>query len=233
MGERPPSDRGDTGDDADASGEGGRVSETSIPRQLELLTTVARRLGTAVVVTSPSGAIEWVNEGFTRLTGYAPEAIAGRDFVELLRDPDAEPGPLAAMARAFASGGAFDEVVLCRSRDAQQRWVRIDAEPTRDAEQRITGFIAIETDVTEQRIAEGRERVTKGVGDRLLDCRSVEEAAAVVVEELVGALDVRAAQAWLVEPGMPNLRYLVGRRGKPGSERCARSRCAAPKASSR
>jgi len=48
-------------------------------RQLELLTAIASRTANGVIVTDRGGRIEWVNDGFTRLTGYeASEAGAAR-----------------------------------------------------------------------------------------------------------------------------------------------------------
>ena len=183
-----------------------------VARRLELLAAVARRTGIAIVVTDAAARIEWVNEGFTRLTGYPFEEALGRRPKDLLQGPDTDPDTRAVMSAAIAAGAPFDVVVLNHDRAQRQYWVRIEAEPTRDAGGAVNGYIALETDVTGQRIAEGREQVSKRIDDQLLSCGSVDAAARIVVQELVRTLDVRAAQAWIVEPGMPLLRYLVGAR---------------------
>lgn len=181
-----------------------------VARQLELLAAVARRTGNAVIVTDPQQRIEWVNDGFCRLTGYTPADVVGRRPGEVLQGPDTDPAVRAQMAAAVAAELPFDVVVLNYGKDGHQYWVRIEAEPTRDAAGALTGYIAIETDVTEARIAAWRDTLTRRVGEQLLTCASVDHAALIVVEELVSMHDIRAAAAWTVEPGRPTLRFVAG-----------------------
>lgn len=201
-------------------GDGTTTTEpgNDVTRQLELLAAVARRTGNAVIVTDPAQRIEWVNEGFTRLTGYTLAEVIGRRPGEMLQGPDTDPATRAYMAAAIAQERPFDAVVLNYGSSGGQYWVRIEAEPTRDEAGRLTGYIAIETDVTEQRVTAWRERLTKHVGDRLLACDTVEGAAKVVVDALVDSYDVRAAAAWVVDPGRPTLRYVAGAIAGPECE---------------
>ena len=179
-------------------------------RQLELLTAIARRTGNAVIVTDPTGRIEWVNEGFTRLTGLLPDEVRGRRPGDLLQGPDTDRATRAEMAAAIALGVSFDVVVLNYAKSGRQYWVRIEAEPTRDETGALTGYVALETDVTAQRIAEARDGVLKRIGDRLLTCDAIERAAELVVDELSRTLDLRAVQVWRVVPGQPHLHYVAG-----------------------
>jgi PAS domain S-box-containing protein len=179
-------------------------------RQLELLTAIASRTGNGVIVTDRAGRIEWVNAGFTRLTGYDSAEVVGRRPGALLQGPDTAQETIATMGRAIAAGEPFDVVVLNYAKGGRQYWVRIEAQPTLDAAGRVTGYIAVETDVSEVRIAAGREEITQRVGDGLLGCESIEAAADVVVRALTTGLDVRAAQVWMVEPAQAVLRYVAG-----------------------
>jgi PAS domain S-box-containing protein len=52
--------------------------------ELEKLSIVASKTSNSVMITNPVGEIEWVNEGFTRLTGYTIEeykAVTGSNFI--------------------------------------------------------------------------------------------------------------------------------------------------------
>lgn len=186
-----------------------------VARQLQWLAAVARRTGNAVIVTDASHQIEWVNDGFRRLTGYDLAEVRGRRPGVFLQGPDTDPAARAAMAARIARAEPFDAVVLNYAKDGRQYWVRIEAEPTRDAGGRLTGYIAIETDVTDQRVAASRERLTKRIGDRLLSCGTIEHAARIVVDALVEAYDIRAAAVWVVEPGRPTLRFVAGAVDRP------------------
>ena len=179
-------------------------------RKFELLEAIARRTGNAVIVTDAAGIVDWVNVGFERLTGYTLDEVRGKRPGDVLQGADTDPAVRAHMAAAIARAAPFDAEVLNYRKDGHQYWVRIEAEPTLDEERRVTGYMAVETDVTEARITATWEILSRRVGDALLRCRSVEEAASAVVEALVSASDVRAASAWVVERGNPHLRYVTG-----------------------
>ena len=189
-----------------------------VSRQLELLAAVARRTGNAVVVTDANERIEWVNAGFTRITGYTLAEVKGRRPGEVLQGADTDRSTRSAMAAQIAQELPFEAEVLNYRRTGEQYWVHIEAEPTRDRDGRLTGYIAIETDVTEARVAAWREQVLKRVGEGLLGCRSEAGAAQIVVDALVDAQDIRAAAAWVVEPGRAALRFLAGATAGPESE---------------
>ncbi len=186
-----------------------------VARQLELLAAVARRTGNAVIVTDSQQRIEWVNDGFVRLTGYSSDEVVGRFPSEVLQGPDSDPVARAHMAAAIRAQQPFDAEILNYGKDGHQYWVRIEAEPTRDAAGSVTGYIAVETDITERRITASRERLTRGIGEQLLSCESIEGAARIVVDGLVRTYDIRAASVWTVQPGRPVLRFVAGAVSSP------------------
>ncbi len=186
-----------------------------VARQLELLAAVARRTGNAVIVTDSQQRIEWVNDGFVRLTGYSSDEVVGRVPRDVLQGPDSDPVARAHMAAAIRAQQPFDAEILNYGKDGHQYWVRIEAEPTRDAAGSVTGYIAVETDITERRITASRERLTRGIGEQLLSCESIEGAARIVVDGLVRTYDIRAASVWTVQPGRPVLRFVAGAVSSP------------------
>jgi PAS domain S-box-containing protein len=186
------------------------ATELDNVRQLEMLAAVARRTGNAVIATDRLGRIEWVNDGFTRLTGFSRDEALGRRPGQILQGPDTSAATVAFMAKAIAEYRPFDVEVLNYTKTSAQYWVRVDAQPTVDRDGQVTGYIALETDVSEQRIASGREDVTRRVGEALLNSESIEDAASQIVGALTSTLDVRAAQIWMVDPGQRYLRYLTG-----------------------
>jgi PAS domain S-box-containing protein len=174
------------------------------------LADVARRTTNSVIVTDAGGRIEWVNEGFTRLTGFGLDEVRGRQPGQLLQGPETSPEVRAVMHRAVAAGLPFDEVALNYTRSGRQYWVQLETRPLHDARGRLTGFTAVQTDVTERRIAASRESLAQRVAAHLLVSDSLEAAGERVVRELVRELDVRAAQLWSVDPRQATLRYCAG-----------------------
>lgn len=129
-----------------------------------LLALLARRTTNAVIVTDASGRTEWVNEGFTRITGYQPADIMGRSPGSLLQGPDTDPAAVAQMAAHLARAEPFNLEVLNYAADGRSYWIEIDCEPIVD-DGVITHFIAIQTDVTHRKVLEHNllraERVAK------------------------------------------------------------------------
>lgn len=112
------------------------------------LALVAARTDNAVIVTDAEARIEWVNEGFTRITGYHPEEVRGRTPGSFLQGPDTDPGTVAFMRRAIRQGEPFRTEVLNYHRTGRTYWLAIEVQPIRDDEGRITNFMAVESDIT-------------------------------------------------------------------------------------
>ena len=91
-----------------------------VARQLELLAAVARRTGNAVIVTDSQQRIEWVNDGFVRLTGYSSEDVVGRVPRDVLQGPDSDPVARAHMAAAIRAQQPFDAEILNYGKDGHQ-----------------------------------------------------------------------------------------------------------------
>jgi PAS domain S-box-containing protein len=118
------------------------------------LATVAARTSNAVVITDRSGRIEWVNEGFTRITGYVLAEVKGRTPGSFLQGPQTDPATRAKMATAIAQGTGFQVEILNYHKTGRQYWLAVEVQPLRDPDGTITGFMAIESDITERRLAE-------------------------------------------------------------------------------
>ncbi len=117
------------------------------------LAEIARRTSNAVIITDRQGLVEWVNEGFTRISGYTLEEVRGRKPGDLLQGPKSDPAAARAMGEAVrAVKPAKVEIVNYAKGGAEYR-LSIEIVPLRDAEGVHTGFMAIESDITEQHAA--------------------------------------------------------------------------------
>ena len=120
------------------------------------LALIAARTDSAVVLTDPRGRTVWVNQGFTRLTGYAPDEMLGRKPSEMLHGPATDPATVEHMAKCLGRGEGFNVEVLNYSRDGRAYWAAIEVQPIRDEQGQIVNFMAIETDITARRAAQQR-----------------------------------------------------------------------------
>ena len=121
---------------------------------LDRLARVAQHTNNAVTIADPQMRITWVNEGFTRLTGYTLEQALGKTPCELVGSGKADPAALAKLQATIDQGVACRVEVLNRAKDGTEYWVDNELQPTRDAHGVLVGFMEIGTNITARKRAE-------------------------------------------------------------------------------
>ena len=117
---------------------------------------VASRTSNAVILTDAQGRIEWVNEGFGRVTGYTLAEVAGRTPGSFLRGPQTDPVTVNRMREGLRSGAGFKVEILNYHKSGRPCWLAAEVCPLRDPAGTLTGFMGIETDITERKETEQR-----------------------------------------------------------------------------
>ena len=121
--------------------------------QLDLMSQVARQTDTVVIVTDRQGRVTWVNEAFERLTGYPFDEVAGQIPGHILQREPPPPELVDHMRTCIARGEGFNVELMNQSKDGRSYWIEIRCTPLHDADGTLTGFIAIQADVSERRAA--------------------------------------------------------------------------------
>jgi PAS domain S-box-containing protein len=137
------------------------------------LALVASHTSNAVILASADGKIEWVNEGFTRTTGYTLAEVLGRKPGSFLQGPETDPTVIEAMRRAVRAGELFKGEIQNYGKSGRSYWLEIEIQPLRDADGRLTGFMAIELDIT------ARKRAQEEVARKEAQFRFIFEASAI------------------------------------------------------
>ena len=162
------------------------------------LALIAARTDNAVILTDATGAMVWVNEGFTRLTGYAPDEVLGRRPGAVLQGPATDAATVQRIRERLRAGKGFTEELLNYGKDGREYWVAIEAQPIHDEAGRLVNFMAIESDITERRAAQQRLGIQFEVSSLLADADE-ESAAMVRILEIVGRhLGWQVGQVWQV-----------------------------------
>jgi len=117
--------------------------------QARKLSMVAARTDNAVILTDGAGRVEWVNPGFTRITGYTLPEVLGRKPGSLLQGPDTDPQTVQRMREKLRRGEGFVEQVLNYAKDTRPYWIFIEVQPIKDEAGETVQFMAVERDITE------------------------------------------------------------------------------------
>lgn len=165
------------------------------------LALIAARTDNAVVLTDAQGLIEWVNEGFVRLTGYTLEEVRGRKPGTLLQGPDTDPDTVRFIRQQLTKGEGFSVELLNYGKHGQKYWLAIEVQPIRDESGRITNFMAIESNITQRKLADRRLAVQYSVSRTLTQSDTIEAAMPRILEALCENLGWQLGALWTLTPG--------------------------------
>jgi Amt family ammonium transporter len=123
-------------------------------KDLQKLALVASRTDNAVIISNAAGKIEWVNEGFTRITGYTLPEVAGKTPGEMLQGPKTDPQTIQHMRYQLHQRRSFTTEVMNYTKDRREYWVSIDIQPVVDRSGKLIHYIAVEREITAQKATE-------------------------------------------------------------------------------
>ena len=115
------------------------------------LALVAKRTDNAVVITDAQGNIEWINEGFTKISGYSLAEVLGRPPGSFLQNQGADSAERTFMHNCIQAGRSFETEIINYTKSGHAYIVHIECQPLFDHQGELTGFMAIERDVTQAR----------------------------------------------------------------------------------
>lgn len=124
------------------------TAEVERRREMELLSLVANETDNSVLIVDAEGRVEFVNRGFTALTGYVADEVMGRNPGSLLEGKDTCRKTLGRMWGRLAKGQSVVEEVLFYKKSGEPYWVSMAVNPVRNAAGQVVRYVQVETDVT-------------------------------------------------------------------------------------
>jgi PAS domain S-box-containing protein len=121
--------------------------------ELRKLSLVASKTENGVIITDKNNTIEWVNDGFTRLSGYTIEEVAGRSHNKTLMGPLSDMAAIANLEFTLAQKLNFSGELLQYHKDGSTYWVQINITPIIENGE-VNKYIYIESNITEKKEAE-------------------------------------------------------------------------------
>lgn len=118
--------------------------------RLTVLSQAVEQVPAAVMITDRQRRIEYVNEGFCRLTGYSREEAKGQT-PRLLAWTTAPEGQAQQLWERIESGGGWQGEVLDYKKSGEPYWALETVAPVLDAEGLAPRFVAMQLDITQQK----------------------------------------------------------------------------------
>lgn len=126
-------------------------------QELEKLSLVASKTINGVIITDAEGVVEWVNEGFTKLTEYASSEVVGRTPASLLSGEETDLSITKRIGEKRKQGKPFKEEIVIYKKSGEKVWLLLDVTPVRDEIDKVVQFVFIQTDITFRKEAEVRQ----------------------------------------------------------------------------
>jgi two-component system, sensor histidine kinase len=155
-----------------------QLREQKQARLTERLALAAKHANDSILFTDPDGRIEWVNEAFTRITGYGFDEVIGKLAGDVLNHPDTDPAALATLTHAYAEGTPIRVEVQNKTRDGRAIWMEVSISPAPGPDGKPEVFIAVERDIT----------AVKAHAAALSEARIAAESAALAKSQFLAAM---------------------------------------------
>lgn len=127
--------------------------------EIQKLAMVAARTDNAVVITDALGRTEWVNEGFTRISGYSLEEIRGHRPGAVLQGAATDTTTVEYMRSQLRKGESLQCELINYTKTGSPYWVEIEVQPILNELGKLIHFIAVESDISDRKRSEELLRI--------------------------------------------------------------------------
>ncbi len=118
-------------------------------RLIDRLSAIAELTSNLVVVTDAQDHIEWVNPAFEISSGWTLAELKGGRPKSFLQAGTLDRAARRKISGAIRNGTAFKGELLNNSRTGAKYWTKIDISPIKDSTGVLTGFVSVQSDITE------------------------------------------------------------------------------------
>lgn len=122
--------------------------------KLRILNTALKAAANAIIVTDKNGEIIWINEAFTKLTGYTTNETIGHRPGELVKSGKHSKDFYSDMWNTILNGDIWDNEIINRRKNGTLYNEHMTITPVLDKDSNVTRFIAVKQDITEKKLAE-------------------------------------------------------------------------------
>jgi PAS domain S-box-containing protein len=121
--------------------------------QRDLMSLVAQRTANPVIITDKNRKMEWVNDAFTRISGYSASEVKGKT-PRLLQGLETDSDTRNRIKEKLNRGESVAEEILNYSKDGHPYWVQLFIDPVLDEHGSLCRFIGVQNDISERKRAE-------------------------------------------------------------------------------
>lgn len=184
----------------------GTVQDISIQKreehQLRLVESVVTNTKDAVVITEaepfdePGPRIIYVNEAFTKMTGYSAKEVIGKS-PRILQGPKTDVEELNRLSRAIRKWEPYESTLINYKKNGEEFWANISLNPVADETGWFTHWVSIERDVSEQKNQELQKKLLVDISKYFNEEESLQACLTQVLKHLLDFGQYAFGEIWL------------------------------------
>jgi PAS domain S-box-containing protein len=154
-------------------------------KDMAKLSNIASQTDNAVILTDTSGKIEWVNSAFTKVTGYNLHEVIGKIPGRILQGELSDLDTVQRIRTAVKNKQAFNETLINYNKNGNPYWIEIRCKPITNEKGDVTGFMAMEMDVSAKKEIEDKVRLQQRLLENMSDQAKIGAWEANLIEDYV------------------------------------------------
>ncbi len=112
---------------------------------------ILKQSNSMIIITNADREIKWVNNAFTKVTGYTLDDVSGINPGQLLQGKDSDKSAIDLLRKSIKNNESFETEILNYKKDGSAYWVNIKGKPLFNKEGKVEHYFAIEEDITERK----------------------------------------------------------------------------------
>lgn len=121
-------------------------------QQFHLLSLVANETDNSVVITDAQGRVEYINAGFTKLTGYSFEEVKGRKPGDVLQGPHTNRETIERIRLNLQKREPFYEEILNYTKNGEPYWISLAINPVFGKNGQLERFVSIQANINDTKL---------------------------------------------------------------------------------
>ncbi|RZL98999.1 MAG: PAS domain S-box protein, partial [Pedobacter sp.] len=122
--------------------------------QLTMLSLVASKTTSGVVINNSAGEVEWVNDAFEQITGYSLDDVKGRHLGDSLKGELTDVSIITKSRELSEKKQSFEVDLLIYRKDGQPVWISVINSVITDDNGKVEKYIEVIIDITSKKKAE-------------------------------------------------------------------------------
>ena len=127
-------------------------------KNISILKQAVESSGEVIFLTDKDGTITYVNPAFSEIYGYKKEEVVGKTTPRILKSGKVSSDHYKEFWENLLSRNSIKSELINQKKDGQEIFIEGTIDPMIDETGEITGFLAVQRDITERKISEGALR---------------------------------------------------------------------------